>query len=425
MALNPFEQIRLFLSEPRTAFEDIVGTLLEDAGEIDGRIKVHLGDGGIDAYKGSFGEGGELIVYQSKYFADQWKDPQKQQIRDSFRTASESRLFNLKAWYLCVPTRPTKEDVRWFDDWKAKQPIKKIELIDGDDLTRMFEMPNGARARQKLRNWGVSTVREGCAVLEFSVVCVARDPRTQLTFNLVVWLTNKGDRTAEGLKVRVEHSSTNCVVFPSDSSLWEDRGNGVPNPRTVWAKTNLNPGEPIQVLQLPLRAETPFPFWIKASASLRDMSPTEQSIVLQHDQLANGTTFVLKPGGLEATASLDGGFRSDPLRLPSPGGPGDDLWTEIAQNPDHSLFGLLHYWKGDAADQSKTNYRPSLSPTGYNHSIDKAQLAAALKELVDLGWLDPADRVGDVDLYRLSNRARQNEIFWYNVKELAKRREYQ
>src|SRR3989475_8844046 len=123
MALNPFEQLRLFLSESRTAFEDIVGILLEEAGKIDGRIKVHLGDGGVDAYKGSFGDGGELVVYQSKYFPDPWQDSQKQQIRDSFRTANESPLFNLKEWYLCIPTRPTKEDLRWFDEWKAKQLI--------------------------------------------------------------------------------------------------------------------------------------------------------------------------------------------------------------------------------------------------------------------------------------------------------------
>jgi len=314
--------------------------------------------------------------------------------------------------------------LRWFDTWKAKQPIEKIELIDGDDLTKMFEVPEGDRARRRLREWGVFTIREGNAVLEFSVVCVAQDPRSLYTFYLVVWLTNKGDRTADGLKIRVEHSDTNCVAIQTDRSLWEDRGNGALNPRTVWAKTTLNPGERIQVLQLPLKADTPFPFWIKALASLRDMLPTEQSIVLPHDRLVNRATFVLKPGGLEAAVSLDGGFRSEPLRLPSQGGTGDDLLTLIAQNPDHSQFGVLHYWKGDAADQSKTNYRPSLGRAGYNYSINKAELKSALKELVDLGWLDPEERVGDIDLYRLSERARQNEIFLYNVNEMAKKRDY-
>ena len=72
MALNPFEQLRLLAPEPRAAFEEIVGILLKDHGKSDGQGKVYFGDAGVDAYKGSFGQEGELIVYQSKYFPDQW-----------------------------------------------------------------------------------------------------------------------------------------------------------------------------------------------------------------------------------------------------------------------------------------------------------------------------------------------------------------
>jgi hypothetical protein len=57
-------------------------------------------------------------------------------------------------------------------------------------------------------------------------------------------------------------------------------------------------------------------------------------------------------------------------------------------------------------------------------SIDKAELESALKELVDLGWLDLAQQVGDIDLYRLSDRARQNELFWHNVNKMAKNGEF-
>ena len=74
MALNPFEQLRLLasVSEPRVAFEEIVGILLKDHGRIDGQVKVYFGDAGVDAYEGTFGEGGALTVYQSKYFPDKW-----------------------------------------------------------------------------------------------------------------------------------------------------------------------------------------------------------------------------------------------------------------------------------------------------------------------------------------------------------------
>src|SRR5260370_14384328 len=89
MALNPFEQLRLLAPEPRAAFEKIVGILLKDHGKSDGQVKVYFGDAGVDAYKGSFGQEGELIVYQSKYFPDQWQEPQKKKIRHSFRTTNE------------------------------------------------------------------------------------------------------------------------------------------------------------------------------------------------------------------------------------------------------------------------------------------------------------------------------------------------
>jgi hypothetical protein len=65
MALNPFEQLRLITVEPRNAFEEIVGILLLDHGRSDGQVKVHLGDAGVDSYKGRFGEGGELTVYNT------------------------------------------------------------------------------------------------------------------------------------------------------------------------------------------------------------------------------------------------------------------------------------------------------------------------------------------------------------------------
>ena len=173
----------------------------------------------------------------------------------------------------------------------------KIDLIDGDDLTKMLQAPEDARAREELRKWGVFSVRDGYAVLEFSVFCVARHPRSHLTFSLHILLTNKGDRTAEGLKVVIEHSNTNCVAVSTDSALWDDRGKGVLNPRTVWSKADLHPGDGIRVLEMPLKADTPFPLWIKASAWLRDASPTQQSIVLQESELASNSRRVFNAAG--------------------------------------------------------------------------------------------------------------------------------
>jgi hypothetical protein len=90
MALNPFEQLRLLnsVSDPGKAFEDVIAILLRDHGKTDGQVKIHVGDGGIDSYQGTFGKDGELVVYQMKYFPDSWKSSQKQDIREAFRTAN-------------------------------------------------------------------------------------------------------------------------------------------------------------------------------------------------------------------------------------------------------------------------------------------------------------------------------------------------
>ena len=51
MALNPFEQLRLFLSESRTAFEDIVGDRdnEDDFGKYHGQLKLHEDESSIPA----------------------------------------------------------------------------------------------------------------------------------------------------------------------------------------------------------------------------------------------------------------------------------------------------------------------------------------------------------------------------------------
>jgi hypothetical protein len=56
--------------------------------------------------------------------------------------------------------------------------------------------------------------------------------------------------------------------------------------------------------------------------------------------------------------------------------------------------------------------------------MDKASLQSALEELVDIGWLEPPQRVREIDLYRLSDHARENELFLYDINDLAKKRAY-
>jgi hypothetical protein len=152
MARNPFEQLQDVVPEPRQAFEDIVTLILKCLYPDSRRVRVHRGDGGIDAYSGSLGDGGEADVYQVKYFPTIWGGPQKQQIREAYQTARDSKVFRLRKWTLCVPVRLTKEDIRWFDEWKKKQDCP-VELLDGDDLTLHVADERCAPVRQRLKGW--------------------------------------------------------------------------------------------------------------------------------------------------------------------------------------------------------------------------------------------------------------------------------
>jgi hypothetical protein len=420
MAQNPFEQLQYFVPEPRQAFEDLVAMLLQDCRKIDGRTKVHCGDGGVDGYKGNFAKDADLVIYQIKYFPNPLENSQKQQIRSSFKVASESERLRLKEWILCIPTRPTRKDLSWFHEWSGQQTVP-IDMFDGDDLTQLLESPDGGRTRERFRDWGVFSVRSGSPVLQARIECVARDPRTRQTFRLNLFLKNRGDRTAEDIKVRLEHSPTKCTAVPPDQSLWDNIVVGSVNPRELRARSDLHPGEDISVIEIPLSPVTPFPLSISVRYWLRDQGAGNQSLVMQAEDLANNKTYELKPGQLAITSQADGGFLRSDLKWPQDGAL-EGLLTEIAQHSRPEEFGILYYGP-DAADQSKAVYLPHLSQRGMFHRANQTAFAIRLKGLLDLGWLDPPERIGNIDRYRLSDAGRSNDLFLYQVEQFEKRRE--
>jgi hypothetical protein len=67
MPFNGFEQLEWIVPEPRQAFEDVTVEMLIGSGRADGRIRVHRGDGGVDAYSGTFGTESAAEIYQAKF----------------------------------------------------------------------------------------------------------------------------------------------------------------------------------------------------------------------------------------------------------------------------------------------------------------------------------------------------------------------
>lgn len=213
MARNPFEQLQDMVAEPRQAFEDVVALILKSHLPSSRRVRIYRGDGGIDVCNGTFGSEGALTVYQIKYFPAGLDDSQKQQIQDSYKTAANCPDYTLRDWFLCLPTRLKKEDLRWFDEWKSEQ-LHDIYLIDGDDLTEMLHNEKCTIARATLKKWGVHGLLDGGPAL-FAEALIQKPytPDTGFSYFILLRIRNDGDKSARGLKVAVEHSDTSCVTY--------------------------------------------------------------------------------------------------------------------------------------------------------------------------------------------------------------------
>src|SRR5689334_4834198 len=153
MALNAFEQLEFFVPEPKRAFGEIIHTLLQDP---PGRCIRHLFKREDKTYvvRRSPGSPEFVTLYQAKYFVGRWRSCQRKELREAFQEALvEGRP--LHRWVLCVPSRMAAEDVAWFEQWRASQPVG-IEVLDGNELIKMLKEPGAGHALEKMQAWGTT-----------------------------------------------------------------------------------------------------------------------------------------------------------------------------------------------------------------------------------------------------------------------------
>jgi hypothetical protein len=268
---NAFEQINSLQPGPEHCFEEVVSTILRATIPEAKRVRVYRGDGGVDTFTGTWGEAGELEVYQIKYFISEWTASQQQQIRESYQTAAENPDFNLSRWTLIVPRDLTAKDFKWFDGWRAKQK-HKIELINGSDLTDRLLLPQCAGARQMLKAWGVIGLHAGPSIRAW--VRVIGSPPYALVVN--AWLENIGDRSLRSARLRIQHSETHTVSIEADDSWWRTCSTGMLmplNPRQLEAVKVINPGDKVLVLSIPFREVPNEDVSLNIEITREDISP--------------------------------------------------------------------------------------------------------------------------------------------------------
>ena len=136
----------------RADFEQMVTALI--AAVLPGvrAVRASPGDWGIDTFVGRL-DSGSVTIWQSKFFLDGIKEPQKPQIREAFKSAlrnAERHNFTIDQWVLCIPTSMDGPATKWWDGWR-RRTIKDnhlaIELWDETQLRQKLISPEAREVR--------------------------------------------------------------------------------------------------------------------------------------------------------------------------------------------------------------------------------------------------------------------------------------
>ncbi len=141
-----FKSLHGNIAGARQAFEDACETLFRKKHKDQhvSQVKVKQGDGGIDIFIGELGVE-PITVIQCKFFLDSFGDSQKNQIRESFKTAVGSDKYELKEWILCIPRLIDIDENSWWFKWKHKQLEEHskqksfIKLTNGNELIDLLK----------------------------------------------------------------------------------------------------------------------------------------------------------------------------------------------------------------------------------------------------------------------------------------------
>lgn len=115
-------------------------------------IAANPGDWGIDAFAGDLG--GDITVWQSKYFMPVTATGQQQQIRESLANGLKAAAANdhtIAIWILCIPSSMDGPTAKWWDGWRKRQEKQHnilIELWDESVLVKKLQSPEGDQVRR-------------------------------------------------------------------------------------------------------------------------------------------------------------------------------------------------------------------------------------------------------------------------------------
>jgi hypothetical protein len=138
----------------RQDFEEMVGQLVRAVRPgVAAMVAANPGDWGLDVFIGDLG--GQIVVWQSKYFMPQvGGNTHQAQIRESFNSAikhASSEKFAVQQWVLCVPSSMDAPMSKWWAGWKKRNEKEHgvlIELWDENELRGLLLSPDADAVRK-------------------------------------------------------------------------------------------------------------------------------------------------------------------------------------------------------------------------------------------------------------------------------------
>ncbi|GAB2619264.1 hypothetical protein [Pseudactinotalea suaedae] len=143
---------RLGLETARTEFERLVEDIVALKHPDVRAVRANPGDWGIDAFVGQLNEGGTAMVWQAKYFIDDFDKTQKDDITRSYnaaRAAATREGYLLDSWTLCIPRTLDGPESKWWANWQRNRTKDGVlfDLMDEGEIRRRLTAPGAEPIR--------------------------------------------------------------------------------------------------------------------------------------------------------------------------------------------------------------------------------------------------------------------------------------
>ncbi|MDO3400947.1 hypothetical protein QWI29_12980 [Mycolicibacterium neoaurum] len=145
-------QVRAGTDGAREDFQDMICQLVRAIHPGARTVATNPGDWAIDAFVGNLG--GQIAVWQCKYFFPKTTKAHQQQIHKSFKSALESAKregYTIKQWTLCLASSMDGPTAKWWEGWKKRNQRAnnlEIQLWDDTEIRGLLISPDAADVRR-------------------------------------------------------------------------------------------------------------------------------------------------------------------------------------------------------------------------------------------------------------------------------------